>query len=39
MATNRSKGSRLNKTANGFRDLHVNAPERNKLVVIRKVIM
>lgn len=25
--------------ASGFRDMHMNTPERNKIIVIRKIIM
>lgn len=27
------------KTSTGFRDMHSNTPERNKTIVIRKIIM
>jgi hypothetical protein len=27
------------KTSTGFRDMHLNTPERNKTIIIRKIIM
>lgn len=39
-ASNRSTlGKSLNKSAGGFREMHLNTPERNKTIVIRKIIM
>ncbi len=38
--TNRQNlGKSLNKTAGGFREMHLNTPERNKTIVVRKIIM
>jgi len=32
-------GKSFSKTATGFREMHLNTPERNKTIVIRKIIM
>lgn len=29
----------FNKSAGGFREMHLNTPERNKTIVVRKIIM
>ena len=41
MKTHRTDMSRVSKGAGtgGFRDMQLNTPERNKMVVIRKIIM
>ena len=39
--TNRTDRSKVSKfgSSGGFRDLKLNTPERNKMVVVRKIIM